>query len=195
MLEALEDDSSKLTSSGERIAVEYLREKLENIERNKTEKTGTGPGSGSGTGTGDSRKRQEGPADLNIDNMNKKKSKISDRISTSQSDPLHFSAPSSFNCQGLSIEAPRVRSNPAELRNSQQQVEPAHNQNQNQNQNQNNSNYAYTGSDSRSQSTARTLTSNTSSSSDTYDVGNYSCVDSEKSNHSQRAKNRNFIFT
>jgi hypothetical protein len=142
---------------------------------------------------GDSRKRQEGPADLNIDSMNKKQSKISDRISTSQPDALHFSAPSSFNCQGLSVEAPRVRSNPDELRNSQQQVEPAHNQNQNQNQN--NSNYAYAGSDSKSQSTGRTLTSNTSSSSDTYDVGNYSRVDSEKSNHSQRAKNRNFIFT
>jgi hypothetical protein len=186
MLEALDDDShSKLTSSGERLEVKYLREKLENTERTEIEKTGTD----TGTGTGNSRKRQEGPADLNLDNMNKKQSKTFDRPSTLQPDPLHFSAPSSFKGQNLSVQAPRVSSNPTEIRNSQQQVEPAHNQNQN------SSNHAYAGSDSRSQSTGRTLTANTSSSSDTYDVGNYSRVDGEKSNHNQRAKNRNSVFT
>lgn len=189
MLEALDDDSHsrRLTSSGERIEVKYLREKLENKERNKIDKTG------SGTGSGDSRKRQEGPADLNTDNMKKKQSKTSDRLNTSQPDPLYSSASSSFNCQGMSVNAPHIRSNSFETRNLQQQAEPAHNHNLNQNQN--NSGYVYAGSDGRSQSTGRTLIANTSSSSDTYDFGNYSKADSEKSNHSQRAKNRNSVFT
>ena len=40
MLEALDDDShSKLTSSGERLEVKYLREKLENTERTEIERS------------------------------------------------------------------------------------------------------------------------------------------------------------
>ena len=202
MVEVLDDDShSKLTSSGERIEVKYLREKLELIERNKIEKMVpvpvTGSGSVPGLGSGDSRKRQEGPSDLNTDIMNKKQMKTSDRLNTSQHDSVHFSASSSFN--GQPVESQRVRSNPSDMRNSHHQAEPTHHQNNqnNQHQNQNNSSYTYTGSDSRSQSRGRSLTANTSttSSSDTYDVGKYPRAESDKSNHNQRAKNWNSILT
>lgn len=186
MLEALEDDShSKLTASGERIEIRYLKEKLERIEKNKLEQTVQG----------ESRKRLQEPADINIDNTKKKQSKTSDRLNMPVPDPHHFSASSSSNGV-LPVEAMRSHPIPLETRNPSQQPVPSQNQNQNQNQSQSGStSYASAGSPNRTHQAGRAMSSINPIATNDYDAAKYTRIDSDKNNHDRRAKNRNSVFT